>query len=161
MQEYNVTNAFYADKVAVRSGLPLMRHIDDGLHILTHQLNQPKLVLRAWCLHPLVQNDEDVDVTWSPAYNLACEYRDRANSYLCRRENDWISTAEQLNEVVGPMSHECAMLLMADKRQNYGDFIQHHYLYHHRSEQLDKYFRLWIQTLTKYYVQPYRNPQNS
>ena len=148
-REYKAIQEFYATRTADRSRLPLMRHIDDGLHILT--LNEASdLAKAAFCLHPIVQNDEAVDVSWSSAYQLACEYRDKANAYLCRPNTDWISSAEDVRSVVGEMSEDCRAMLIADKRQNYGDFIAAHYGKHARSEELDRYFRVWIDFLERY-----------
>ena len=148
-REYKAIQKFYATRTAERSRLPLMRHIDDGLHILT--LNGASdLAKAAFCLHPIVQNDEPVDVSWSSAYQLACEYRDKANAYLCRPNTDWISSAEDVRSVVGEMSDDCRAMLIADKRQNYGDFIAAHYGKHARSKELNRYFRVWIEFLEGY-----------
>jgi hypothetical protein len=144
--EYEVIRSFYGNKTASRSRFPLMRHIDEGLTILD-KLEASDLAKRAFCLHPIVQNNEPIDVSWSTAYPLACEYRDRANSYLCRPETDYIVTTEQLYEVVGGMSKDCSYMLMADKRQNFADFINAHYLLHPRSDKLFNYFQLWIKYL--------------
>jgi hypothetical protein len=142
-KEYAAINEFYGKQTANRSRLLLMRHIDDGLHILA--LNGASdMAKAAFCLHPIVQNNEAVDVSWSSAYSLACEYRDKANAYLCRTDTDWISTAEDVQSVVGEMTDDCRAMLIADKRQNYGDFIATHYGKHARSKELDRYFRLWI-----------------
>jgi hypothetical protein len=142
-KEYAAINEFYGKQTANRSRLLLMRHIDDGLHILA--LNGASdMAKAAFCLHPIVQNNEAVDVSWSSAYSLACEYRDKANAYLCRTDTDWISNAEDVQSVVGEMTDDCRAMLIADKRQNYGDFIATHYGKHARSKELDRYFRLWI-----------------
>ena len=142
-KEYAAINEFYGKQTADRSGLSLMRHIDDGLHILT--LNGASDTAKAaFCLHPLIQNSEVVDVSWSPAYSLACEYRDKANAYLCRPDTDWVSSVDDVQSIVGEMTDDCRAMLIADKRQNYGDFIAAHYGKHSRSKELDRYFRLWI-----------------
>ena len=145
-KEYSVINAFYGSRVALRSQLLLMRHIDDGLHIL-QLIGASALAKAAFCLHPIVQNNEAVNVSWSPAYQLACEYRDKANAYLCRPDTDWVTTSEDVRFVVGDMSNDCRAMLIADKRQNYGDFITAHFGKHVRSQQLDRYFRLWLSFL--------------
>lgn len=142
-KEYDAINKFYAEKTAVRSKLPLIRHIDDGLHILS-LIGATDRAKAAFCLHPIVQNNEDVDVSWSPAYTLACEYRDRANAYLCCPETDWVLTVKDVRSIVGEMSDECRTMLIADKRQNYADFIVAHFGNHKRSSNLDRYFRLWL-----------------
>lgn len=142
-KEYDAINKFYAEKTAVRSKLPMIRHIDDGLHILS-LIGATDRAKAAFCLHPIVQNNEDVDVSWSPAYTLACEYRDRANAYLCCPETDWVLTVKDVRSIVGEMSDECRTMLIADKRQNYADFIVAHFGNHKRSSNLDRYFRLWL-----------------
>jgi len=142
-KEYAAIQAFYGTQRANRSQLPLMRHIDDGLTLLGH-MGASGMAKAAFCLHPIVQNSEPVDVSWSLAYPLACEYRDRANAYLCRPENDWITDVAAVEKTVGPLSADCRAMLIADKRQNCSDFILYHYGKHARSEQLDRYFRLWI-----------------
>ena len=145
-KEYAAINAFYGSRVALRSQLPFMRHIDDGLHIL-QLIGASALAKAAFCLHPIVQNNETVDVSWSSAHQLACEYRDKANAYLCRPDTDYVTTPEDVRFLVGNMSDDCRSMLIADKRQNYGDFIAEHFGKHARSEQLDRYFRLWLSFL--------------
>lgn len=152
-KEYAVINAFYNSRRALRSQLLLMRHIDDGLHIL-QLIGASDLSKAAFCLHPIVQNSEAVNVSWSSAYQLACEYRDKANAYLCRPDTDWVTTPEDVRSVVGNMSDDCRAMLIADKRQNYGDFIAAHFGKHARSEQLDRYFRLWLSFLEGTSPQP-------
>ncbi|AGM46879.1 hypothetical protein M610_gp120 [Alteromonas phage vB_AmaP_AD45-P1] len=123
-QEYNTIKKFYGDKTAKRSGVPLMNHIDEGLEILK-SLNASQTELAAFCLHPIVQNSEDVDfVTSMSVLKLAEEYRDKANAYLCRPENDNILFTEQLTpKLDGGMSLSCRRLLFADKVQNQKDFF--------------------------------------
>ena len=152
-KEYAAINEFYGKQTADRSGLSLMRHIDDGLHILT--LNGASDTAKAaFCLHPLVQNSEVVDVSWSPAYSLACEYKGKANAHLCRPDTDWVSSVGDVQSIVGEMTDDCRAMLIADKRQNYGDFIAAHYGKHSRSKELDRYFRLWIAYLEGYTTPP-------
>lgn len=145
-KEYSAIKEFYKDQTANRSKLPLMLHIDAGLHILTLN-NASDKAKAAFCLHPIVQNSEAVDVSWSTAYALACEYRDKANAYLCRLDTDWVTTKKDVHSLVGEMSNDCRDMLIADKRQNYGDFIAVHFKKHARSDQLDRYFRLWLEYL--------------
>lgn len=145
--EYQVISDFYGYQTAARSKVPLMKHINEGL-LLLDRLGATDQAKAAFCLHPIVQNNENVDVSWSPAYQLACEYRDRANSYLCRPETDHITTKEQMWDTVGDMSDACRLMLLADKLQNYSDFLLYHHATHARSQQLHRYFRLWIDYLT-------------
>lgn len=149
--EYNLIKNYYGEDRATRSQVPLINHIDEGLAILD-EIYASEMAKRAFCLHPIVQSDVDFDVSWSKAYKLALEYRDRANSYLCTPENDHITTIEQLHEILGPMSQECVEMLYADKKQNQKDFYAYHKDTHERAEQLDSYFKLWIDYLTSYYL---------
>lgn len=144
--EYEAIAAFYGDRRAKRSGVRLMQHIDEGLMLL-REWDATDLAKRAFCLHPIVQNDEDVDVTWSDAYPLACEYRDRANAFLCRPETDYITRYRQLKDVVGTMSRDCRDMLLADKLQNWKDFRLYHAETHPRKGMLGGYFPLWVHYL--------------
>lgn len=144
--EYRAIADFYGERTAKRSGVRLMQHIDEGLFLLT-RWGASDLAHRAFCLHPIVQNNEDVDVSWSDAYPLACEYRDKANAYLCRPETDHIREIDQVHTLVGTMSEDCRMMLLADKFQNERDFRKHHALTHERSIHLSRYFDLWLRYL--------------
>lgn len=144
-QELDTIAAFYGDKRAERSQEPLMFHILQGLSVLDN-INASDNAKRAFCLHPIVQNDQEdvMSVSWSEAYELAKEYRDRANSYLCRPDTDWVKTVDDVYKVVGTMSKDCADMLLADKVQNRASFNMHHKETHARSKELAAYFDLWI-----------------
>lgn len=153
-RELLVIEEFYGDQRANRSGVLKINHIHEGLAILD-ALNASDLAKKAFCLHPIVQNSEPVDVSWSDSFDLAVEYRDRANSYLCRPETDYIQTMDDLVSVVGSMSDDCVMMLYADKVQNRKDFRLFHQGAHPRSDELTFYFDLWIDTLLRrYWVEP-------
>lgn len=141
--EYQVIYDFYNNRRASRSQVPLINHINEGLEILAEHQASNKAML-AFCLHPIVQNDEDIDVTWSEAYLLACEYKARANSFLCRPDTDYVRTLDDVHELVGPMSLDCLLMLLADKRQNQKDFIRYHRGTHKRTHELERYFNLWL-----------------
>jgi len=91
--EYKAIQAFYNDQKAKRSQCYLMNHIDEALFIMT-SLNASDVAKRAFCLHPLVQNDEDLAKNWESLKNtmdsevlaLAMEYRNIANAYLSHRK---------------------------------------------------------------------------
>jgi hypothetical protein len=144
-KEYDVIGLFYGQRTATRSGVLLINHIHEGLMILD-VIGSSELAKDAFCLHPIVQNYEDVDVSWSDALKLAEEYRDRANAYLCRPENDHIKTISDISNLVGKMSKDCRDMLYADKIQNRKDFMLYH-LNHKRANQLQAYFDLWINYL--------------
>lgn len=152
-REYQAIAAFYAERCARRSKVPLIAHINEGLDYLAHW-HRSEEEMRAYAIHPLVQNSEDVDVSWSDVLPLAEEYRDRANSYLCRPETDHIKTPEQLHARLGEISLPCAFMLLADKMQNQKDFRIHHWFTHKRAAELENYFNLWIETLRNIYILP-------
>lgn len=143
MREFEAIAAFYGDRTAARSGVPLISHITEGLQIL-EGLHANRTMLAAFCLHPIVQNGEPVDVSWSDAFPLACEYRDKANAYLCRPATDHVTEISQVAALVGDMSIECAVMLLADKLQNKKDFLRYHSHTHARRRQLTLYFQLWL-----------------
>ena len=93
---YQAIREFYGEQRAERSGVLYIRHIDEGLAILT-AIDASLHAKRAYCLHPVVQADaalatafDDNSVirryqidTYSVA--LAVEYRSIANAYLSHR----------------------------------------------------------------------------
>lgn len=146
--EYKAIQAFYNDQKANRSQCYLMNHIDEALFIMT-ALNASDVAKRAFCLHPLVQNDQDLAHNWDALKNtidpeilaLAMEYRNIANSYLSHRK---IKTIKDI--ALSPIADVNAMLI-GDKVQNYKDFLIYHYGTHDRSNELDKYFKNWLKKL--------------
>jgi len=147
---YKAVSSFYGDHRAKRSGQFFMNHIDEGLDILT-QLRCNSTVKDAWCLHPLVQNDEDLQATLAAgghlngqdpaALILAMEYRHQANGHLSKH-------APKLRPTWGPLD-EVRDMLIADKMQNRKDFDLH--LRGHpdvtNGNRLDSYFREWFDAL--------------
>lgn len=145
--EYDLIHAFYDSKVAKRSQVPLINHIDEGLDVL-NCLDASESAKRAYCLHPLLQNDSDLintyskccDISSTDVIMLAMEYRSVANEYLSAkvRTNHKIrlSPIDQVND-----------MLVADKVQNYKDFMTYHSLSHIRSAELDEYFHDWFKAL--------------
>ncbi|AXH72427.1 MAG: oxidoreductase, 2OG-Fe(II) oxygenase family protein [Caudoviricetes sp.] len=144
--EYSTILSFYNTRRAERSKAFLMNHINEGLLILM-EYERPLIELKAYCIHPIVQNGEDIDTSWSDAYELAIEYRDIANSYLCRPKNDYIKTLDDMKNKIKPMSIGCAYNLLADKKQNQKDFRLYHLGTHKRSNELEQYFINWINYL--------------
>jgi (p)ppGpp synthase/HD superfamily hydrolase len=160
-ESYRLVSMFYGDRKAERSQEPLIRHIKMGLEIL-HKLKAPTPVIDAYCLHPLFQDYSDFESNKKmlrlfdkDVILLVCEYRRAANAYLCKPHTDsW--TEEDLPLYVGDMLPETRLMLIADKVQNYHDFLKHHALTHARSQELNKYFMTWLKFLkipTEFYLQ--------
>jgi hypothetical protein len=106
--------------------------------------------MRAYCLHPLVQADADLAAHYERLAEytddvqvaaLALEYRNIANATLSMRP---IASPDEI-----PLSplREVSDMLIADKVQNRADFVRHHLGIHPRSEELDRYFRMWLERL--------------
>lgn len=145
----------YGDRVAERSQIPLMNHIQEGIDILS-SLGADELVKQAFCLHPLIQGDADMEANYvkilsskvlsMKAVMLATEYRRAANAYLCKPETDaW--SIDDAKKHIGLLLPEIRFMLIADKVQNRKDFMAAHYGTHPRSDQLFKYFNNWHEIL--------------
>lgn len=152
-EEYNAISEYYGDKTAERSGVPLINHIDEGLLILDN-IGATDEAKRAYCLHPIFQSDTDLVANKDTAYRfesniilLTMEYRKSANSYLCSPKTDNWTTIDDLRKYVGFLLPEVRHMLIADKTQNYKDFMLYHYGTHKRSAQLFSYFNLWLNYL--------------
>lgn len=133
----------------MRSGLPLMNHINEGIRLLD-AIGSSVRAMEAFCVHPLLQADSDLQVALQnnavflkhgldpAAIVLAMEYRRVANLYLshhCKsaEDNFELSCLQEVNE-----------MLIADKVQNRKDFEVHHLNSHPDSETLDLYFKNWL-----------------
>lgn len=152
--EYNAINKFYHDRVASRSKIFLMNHIDEGLWLIRYFSTTTNTIEAqdAFCLHPLVQGDSDLfdfyqNFNDNVAYLdnmglfLAMEYRNIANSYLSDRV---IKSVDDIK--LSPLA-EVNTMLIADKIQNYKDFIIYHKDSHPRLKELDLYFNNWLDKL--------------
>lgn len=147
MRELAAISNYYGKRCAERSGVPLMNHITEGLLVLD-EIKASEWAKRGWCLHPLVQEDtalhENFDWLqqfhpWSVA--LAMEYRWVANSYLSSHPN------RPIQEIYLSPLPDVNDMLIADKVQNYKDFLIHHLGSHPNSARLDQYFRQWLERL--------------
>lgn len=154
---------FYGTKAAERSGVPLINHIHEGLAVLD-VLGSAQSTKDAYCLHPLFQADADLVVAascgdlWSlappmglPAWVmlLVMEYRNQANAWLSDKVQ-WVGLNG--SNIVGaptpgPLS-EVREMLIADKVQNYKDFLLYHRAAHARAAELEVYFRRWHSVLS-------------
>jgi hypothetical protein len=151
--EYALIKRWYGDQRAKRSGLPLINHINEGIDLLV-AMGASERAIQAFCLHPLAQSDSDVakEMIWKTpgirraTAQLAMMYAKHANSYLCRPETDHY-TVDSLNEHVGWLSQDLIHMLAADKLQNEKDFNLYHKATHPRSEQLARYFCIWLDYL--------------
>lgn len=143
---------FYGHRRAKRSGVLYINHILEGLSILAQE-SASLDAMRAYCLHPLLQGDEDLksqaarvcEVVSSEANGpwvlmLAMEYRNIANSYLS--DSDLPANGFSLSPL-----HEVNQMLIADKVQNHRDFMFFHRGYHPNSVTLEEYFDVWLRIL--------------
>lgn len=151
-KHYLAIAEFYGDQTAARSGVPLICHVNEGLMLLDVS-GAPLTAKEAFCLHPLLQDDQalaeamrpgSVFQRWRPdpvPVALAMEYRRVANAYLshhCTGEDDAIA--------LSPID-EVNQMLFADKVQNRKDFERFHRGTHAHSARLDVYFRNWLRRL--------------
>lgn len=153
---------YYGDRKAHRSGVPLINHIHEGINVIEAVLYKHQelanLLVRAYCLHPLVQEGVDKKYWKHPLSAFSKEtlffakiYRIAANSYLCTPENDHIQNATDLmhhfknNKIT--FGYETGIMLYADKIQNRKDFALYHEGTHPRSQELKKYFNVWLEYL--------------
>lgn len=151
---YQMITEHYAMQCAKRSKVPLINHINEGLRILDW-LGEPQRVKDAFCLHPMLQNDKDLNANWKEVsiemldeedgteiVLLAMEYRSVANEFL----SDKVITMRPEMIRLSPISGVNAMLI-ADKIQNRKDFELYHKGTHSRSNELDMYFKMWLAKL--------------
>jgi hypothetical protein len=151
MPEYNLVEEFYGNGMANRSKIWFMNHIDEGMIILNH-IKTSESAKAGFCLHPLTQDDDNLAKKFSSLlggnskanpYNvgLSLEYRNIANAYLSKRE------IKSIDEIAISPLKEVNDMLIADKVQNYKDFILYHRGTHPRSEILEHYFNNWLDKL--------------
>ena len=153
--EYDWIRTFYGERVAERSQVPLINHINEGIDIL-YEHNADEMAARAFALHPLFQSDVDltkhVKMTYAMglcdprALIFVMEYRRAANAYLCTPRTD-LWSIEEAKKSIGLLLPQVRHMLIADKVQNRKDFMIYHYGTHARSEQLLKYFNNWHEIL--------------
>jgi hypothetical protein len=148
--EYRAVARAFDDRCATRSGVHYMNHIDEGLAVLAVDVASSGEAQRAFCLHPLLQQDADCavngpqvrDLTEDPYVALlATEYRHVANASLSHHERAWPEDIP-----LSPLPEVNAML-RADKIQNYKDFLLYHAETHPRRGVLTAYFQRWLARL--------------
>lgn len=148
--EYQAIQRHYYGRRQHRSGVPYMEHIREGLFILGEIGASPRAA-RAFCLHPIVQSDVDLSVHWASmsAFDghivaLAMEYRRVANAYLSFHEAG--RARRRIHDIeLGPLP-EVRHMLIADKVQNYKDFLHFQDRYSN-AKTLDRYFSKWLERL--------------
>jgi len=146
--EYKVIEFYYGDSMAIRSKVPLINHINEGLIILDH-IKAYEISKLAFCLHPLFQMDSIIKKYGDAFINthgftrsvyFAMEYRGIANSYLSQHimpdNGIRLSPYKEVND-----------MLIADKIQNRKDFDLYHKNSHPKTERLTKYFNEWLLAL--------------
>jgi GNAT superfamily N-acetyltransferase len=146
--EYHLVSQFYGNKVARRTQIHLMNHIDEGLYVM-RRIKASEVAMRAYCLHPLCQGDEELASFFTQQYLrqidpqvliLAIEYRRTANAHL--------SHADPLVPIELSPLQDVNDMLVADKVQNRKDFeCSIHATAHERRNELADYFRRWIARL--------------
>jgi hypothetical protein len=146
-EEYKIISDFYGNQIAKRSGVQLMNHIDEGLYILEN-IGASEEAKKAYCLHPIVQDDQSLylnkDILKYIDYKViinSIEYRSVANEYLSKR------VINSLDDIRLSPLKDVNDMLIADKIQNRKDFQLYHLRTHDRSEQLDQYFKNWLEKL--------------
>ena len=151
---YQAISEHYEGKFAKRTGLPYIKHIDDGLRVLD-AIEASDNAKAAYCLHPIVQGDEDLAVFMDRLESgdelyvqfgpqvlvLAVEYRNCANRYLSMHHGKDTRVPR-----LSPLADVNDMLI-ADKVQNYHDFMARHHGTHPNSDTLYDYFHAWFDVL--------------
>lgn len=130
-------------------GVPYMHYIDTGLMILRH--NQVDIdTMRAWCIHPLVQDVKGMlewfdvlanTVSW-PALALAVEYRNQITRYSSHKHATPGATVPSLDNVLP----QVVAMIKADKVQNYWNLCTA-YKDEYRYVVLTPYFKDWMSAL--------------
>lgn len=146
---YDLIVEHYAMQCAKRSKVPLINHINEGLVILD-ALGESQRVKDAFCIHPMLQHDRDLAANWkevadtcdSETILFAMEYRSTANAFL----SDKVRGAEYYDILLSPIKAVNNMLI-ADKVQNRKDFELYHLGTHARSDELNRYFQIWLERL--------------
>lgn len=148
-QEYQLISEFYDKRKAKRSNVPLINHINEGIVVLD-SINSTTAAARAFCLHTMLQTDEDLKTNYSTIKDivsghvimLAMEYRSVANEFL--REKVMTQPVPPIR--LSPL-YEVNDMLIADKVQNRKDFLRYHSQTHPNRAELDLYFKLWLKRL--------------
>jgi hypothetical protein len=161
--QYRLISEHYTGKIANRSKLPYIKHIDEGVEIL-NRIGADECTITSFILHPLFQGDKDLFLYWekficegdyelgkliSREEMLLCiEYRNVANAFLSKHQGIRTPTLSPI--------HEVNLMLIADKVQNQADFYRYQSYqgadatmseFHYKK--LETYFVEWRDILTK------------
>lgn len=143
MPEYQAVERYYNNRKPTRANVWLMNHVDEGLAILHAYGADPK-ASEVFCLHPLIQSDSELLnnrhlLTEFPLFDWAgtFEYRSVANEYLAHRDIESSSSIR-----LSPLEY-VNQAILADKIQNYKDFMLHHNK-HINYSRLFTYFHNWF-----------------
>lgn len=139
----------YKDRRAKRSGVLLMNHIYEGV-IIMRELFASEHAIHAYIIHPLLQDDEPLKKHFHicahylepEVIGLAMEYRRTANA--CLAHHVFIEPAKS------PLG-EVNQMLIADKVQNYKDFLAYHDGKNHcrvSDITMHFYFNAWFKELS-------------
>lgn len=158
---YKYIEQFYGDKSAQRSGVRYMNHIDEGIAVLDF-LCAPGEAIEAYCLHPMFQCDDDLKENLKNKTLMSVmdkitlvhviEYRNKANNFLSPHVSKREPSLSPLVIV--------NWMLLADKIQNYKDFLK--YQSHpemssnptmpkKKWDDLDQYFQRWLAVLVPHF----------
>tara|TARA_B100001989_G_scaffold230728_1_gene188934 strand:- start:101 stop:2479 length:2379 start_codon:yes stop_codon:yes gene_type:complete len=148
-KEYQAISEHYGDRTAKRSGVPLMNHIHEGVRVL-QLIGSSDDAIKAFCLHPVLQDNNDLAENFRLVREhdprivaLAMEYRNAANEYL--RSRRFIPNV--MTDIAASPLREVNEMLVADKIQNYKDFMHYHRQTHEASNELYQYFKNWFDKL--------------
>lgn len=143
---FNLIYKYYGNKTAARSKVPLIAHIVEGVNVLKG-INASDEAIKAFMIHPIFQSDEVIGkYEYIHAIDphimmLVMEYRSIAN--LCLpKQNIKYSMEIKLSKL-----KDVNDMLIADKVQNYKDFLAYHKSSHEKSNELNNYFYLWLKRL--------------
>lgn len=156
-QAFDAIANFYGARRTKRSGVLLMNHITEGLKVLD-AIGASQAAKDAFCLHPMFQADDDLVANLGRAgefdpyvMTLVMEYRARANAALSDRVGHHLDGSGAVfwmgaPATPGPLT-EVRQMLIADKVQNYADFLIYHAETHPRRRELAFYFDHWLTVL--------------
>ncbi|CAN1212638.1 hypothetical protein TUMEXPCC7403_20700 [Tumidithrix helvetica PCC 7403] len=156
---YRLIQQKYKGKVAQRSGVSYMNHIQEGAYILQLIYGNNEDLIEAFCLHPIFQSDKLLSQLFSDSSSelslisphaiiLGMEYRRVAGNYTIKNKIKSFNSIE-----IGPLD-KVHKMLVADKIQNKKDFMKYLYLkhdrpsYHKVSEHVIQYFDSWLNCLS-------------